>query len=80
MIVHTLWGVRKDSPDVPELIVAWDEYAVDGNPDGFQQDCEEGLASWGTDLAEHRYINLRVSLVDIEKAFGVPATDAGVES
>lgn len=56
MILHTLWGTRKGEAD-PELMVAWDEYSVDGNRQGFAEDCERAIKSWGDDLATHRYIH-----------------------
>lgn len=27
----------------PELLLAWDEYSIDGHESGFKQDCEDAL-------------------------------------
>lgn len=69
MIVHTVWGVRKDSPDEPELMTAWDEYSVDNNPEGFREDVQKHLDSWGDDLLEHRQIEILVPESSIRSAF-----------
>ncbi len=53
MILKTMWGKRVGGEgDAPELMVAWDEYCVDGNERGFEDDCRRTRQSWGTDLAD----------------------------
>jgi hypothetical protein len=77
MRIFTVWAVRKYSPDEPELVTAWDEYSVDANPEGFTDEVNHALESWGTDLLEHRRITLEVPGRDIVSAFAaneVPAT------
>lgn len=59
MIIHTLWGLRKGK-FTPELMVAWDEFSVDNYQEGFAEDCEKVIASWGSDLVEKRYIDIHV--------------------
>ena len=70
MIVKTMWGKRKSEPEnLPELMVAWDEYTIDLNPDGFAEDCERARVSWGSDLEEYRYVDISLSEEDIDNMF-----------
>lgn len=77
--IHTLWGMRKGFEDeFPELMVAWDEYAVDNHPEGFAAEKQEAIDSWEDDLAAQRDIVLEVSLDQIDGAFKAPTVAAGV--
>lgn len=78
--VHSLWITRKSSPEsYPELLVAWDEYGIEENFSGWEEACSAALAACGDDVAEARYITLRVPHRSIEEAFKVPVVDAFVE-
>lgn len=74
MILHTLWGVRKGE-STPELMVAWDEYSVDSYREGFDQDCERAIKSWGNDLQEKRYIDIEISEDSLMGKFNVAEMD-----
>jgi len=79
--IFTLWGQRKVSypGEVgPELMVAWDEFCMDANSEGFDKVCAEEIKSWGDDLEAHRYITLQVDANKIDAAFAVPALTATV--
>lgn len=77
--IHTLWGTRKGFEDeVPELMVAWDEFAVDNYPEGFAADKQEAIDSWQDDLAAQRDIVLEVPFDQIEDAFKAPTVAVGV--
>lgn len=68
--IRTLWGTRKGfGPEYAELMVAWDEYCIDANPEGFDADCEKAIASWGDDVEAARFITIRVDRDAIEGAF-----------
>ena len=67
--IHTVWATRKHEPETPELVTAWDEFSVDDNPSGFREDVVDRLASWGSDLKDHREIDIRVPLEFIRGAF-----------
>lgn len=70
MEVQTLWITRKSEPDAsPELLVAWDEYSIDQNYKGYQEDVDRALASVGQDVAEYRFITLIVSRKELDNAF-----------
>ena len=66
-----MFGIRKSAgfPDEIELMVAWDEYCVDGNGDGFEEACKEEKKSWGSDLGETRMIEIEVDESAIQERF-----------
>jgi hypothetical protein len=73
--IFTIWGWRDDE-DGPELLDAWDEYAVDQNFDGYRQAVNE--AAEKNDIRGHRIreIQLVADWEPIEIAFApvdVPA-------
>lgn len=82
MILKTMWGKRVDMlpGDAPELMVAWDEYCVDGNESGFEDDCQDARKSWGGDLAEWRMVDIHVSEHAIGLAFKTAVTAGSVVS
>jgi hypothetical protein len=67
--IHTLWGARHGE-SMPELMAAWDEYSVDQNYEGWREDCERAIKSWGDDLQEKRYLDIDVSEQEVIAAFG----------
>lgn len=67
MILHTLWGARKGE-STPELMVAWDEYSVDENRLGFDDECTRATKSI-IDLDEKRWIDIEVSEDALMRAF-----------
>lgn len=71
MIIHTLWIARRGE-STPELAVAWDEYTLDSNPDGFGEDCQRAIKSYGSDLDEKRYLDIDVNEDRIMAAFNTP--------
>lgn len=75
--IHTLWGTRKGyENDAPELMVAWDEYAVAANPDGFVFACQAERDAWGDDLVAERAILIDVPRDQIINASEPPAITA----
>jgi hypothetical protein len=79
MQIYTVWATRVQDPDEPELVTAWDEYSVDNNPEGFDKDVEESLASWGDDLDQHRRIVITVPDKPILDAFRSVMVEGTVE-
>lgn len=44
MRVVCLFGERRGyEGDMPELMVAWDEYCIDANPEGFEKACHDAI-------------------------------------
>jgi hypothetical protein len=66
MKIIATFANRKHDPEVVELVTAWDEYSVDENMSGWQEDKVKSLASWGDDL---------LNSVDVEIELGPHATD-----
>ena len=65
MKIICLFGERKSvlpraEPGLIELMVAWDEYCVDANSEGFEEDCKKAKESWGSDLAQWREVHITI--------------------
>ena len=57
--VATLW-ITRQSEDTPELLVAWDNFTIDGNPGGFTEACTSALAAVGGDVRDTAYLTIVV--------------------
>lgn len=77
---HQLWATYKsaDPQDAPELLLAWDEFCVDANGDGWADAKHVALANVGGDLNEYREIIVLISREAVINAFDVPVLDGGV--
>jgi len=70
MQIHTLWGERKGfEGGFPELMVAWSEYQIEDNPEGFDEACAAEAATWGDELASTRLVLLTVDIEKIANLF-----------
>lgn len=77
--IVTLWGLRRGNEEgVPELMVAWDEFCMEDNPEGFGDDCDRAREAWGTDLVADRIIHIRVPMTAICEAFEAPTVNGKV--
>jgi hypothetical protein len=79
MQIRTLWGQRANSypgETLPELMVAWGEYEVEDNFDGYVDAKNAEIKAWGTDLVEHHELFIEVDDDDIERLFTIPAVRA----
>jgi hypothetical protein len=57
--ISTLW-ITRHSDATPELLAAWDQFSIDGNPGGFTKACEDALAAVGGDVRDRAYLTLIV--------------------
>ena len=57
--ISTLW-ITRHSEDTPELLAAWDQFSIDGNPGGFTEACEKALAAVGDDVRDTAYLTIVV--------------------
>jgi hypothetical protein len=74
MQIRTLWGQRANSypgETLPELMVAWGEYEVEDNFDGYVDAKNAEIKAWGTDLVEHHEL-----FIEVERLFTIPAVRA----
>lgn len=80
MLIKSLWAWRKNE-DSPELLLAWDEFSVDENFDGWQNECRTALDSMKSDISDlgYRYLDLRVDASAIEECFYTNEVEAKVE-
>lgn len=63
MKLYILFGQRKESYEgehAPEALVCWEEYAVDGNIEGFDLAVSEAKAKYGPDMSSMRVIKIDV--------------------
>lgn len=68
MIIHCLFGIRKGASDCfPELLVAWDEYQVENNVDGWDEECQKALKTVGDEVERFTYIDFDVKDAQLEK-------------
>jgi len=57
--LSTLW-ITRHSDDTPELLAAWDQFSIDGNPGGFTAACENALDAVGDDVRDMAYLTIVV--------------------
>lgn len=73
IIIHTLWITRTYDEDwSPELLVAWDEYDVDANREGWEEAKTTVLAGIGNEVGQWREILFSIPNQDIRRAFEPP--------
>lgn len=63
MKISILFGQRKETYDWeygPEVLVAWDEYSIDENPDGFEKECDKAKYKYEAEMAAMRVIEIEV--------------------
>ena len=61
MKIVALFGIRAYEPDLPELMAAWDEYAIDDNGEGWQQAKADAIFGIGDELLTSAEITIDVS-------------------
>jgi len=66
--IKTLWFLEDTENAVPELLCAWDEYSIDENPQGYEDDMKAAHGCRGNG-GEYRYIELKVDNNKILGAF-----------
>lgn len=74
-----LWGQRKvnyPGEYAPELMVAWDEYCLDANWEGYEEEKAKVIAEWGTELLMARELILEVPDDAIDALFETPTVAA----
>jgi hypothetical protein len=65
MRIVTVFGLRTYEPNSPELLVAWDEYAVDENGEGWQDAKAKAIAEIGDELLTSAEVSIEVSEANI---------------
>ncbi len=64
MIIHILFGQRKEQYEgqyAPEVLVAWDEFCIDENPDGWTKATEKAK----TDEYSKEFVAFRIVRVAV---------------
>lgn len=80
MDLHILFIQRKEEYPLeyaPEALVVWDEYAMDENPEGFDEACAKALKEHGDQVVAHKVIRFRVDQEKVRKLLlGTPVIEA----
>lgn len=78
MKIICLFITRSYEPDNPELLVAWDEYSIDNNLKGFDEECDKALKAVGNDILNKAYVTVKVDEDSIMKILRPSGTIEGV--
>jgi hypothetical protein len=80
MDIHILFIQRKESYEgeyAPEALVVWDEFAMEENPEGFDEACAKELKAHGDQVQAHRVFRFHVDGDVIrKKLIGTPTLEA----
>ena len=71
MIIFALFGQRKEHYEgeyAPELLLAWDEYSVEENKDGWEKELKKARAGNQDEMVSMRVIAITVNGDYIRKA------------
>ena len=74
MKIVAIFAQERDYPDEGiELLTAWDEYCIDGNPEGFEEDVRKNIeARGGHDDLDVRQVVIEIDERTLESAFKHP--------
>lgn len=82
MDLFILFIQRKESYEgeyAPEALVVWDEFAMDENPEGFEEVCKKELAANGDQVMAHKVLRVRVDGDKIRKLLvGTPVLNGEI--
>ena len=80
MFIRTLWGLRKGET-TPELLLAWDEFCVDENFDGWDAAAEEICKKYASTMQTMREVNVGVDMRSLDKILSdTPHIDGTIEN
>lgn len=77
MLIHCLFALSALG-DVPELIVAWDQYKVEEQPQGFREACDEALGLYDGE-PPHEYIDVEIDEAVLLDAFSRPILQGAIK-
>lgn len=63
MKLHVLFGQREEAYEgqyAPEALVCWDEFGIEENPEGFENDCDTYLEEHGDKFVTTKVIQIEV--------------------
>lgn len=70
MRLYILFGHRPEEYEgqyAPEVLVCWDEFCVESNPDGFDEECAKSREKYGDEFAAMRVFEVEVDGEEIVK-------------
>ena len=74
MLIQTVWV--KDEDDEISLLSAWDEYTIDSNPEGWEEEVSDTKKEYG----DVRVIPISVRISDIRDAFNTKTVKGRVNA
>ncbi len=80
MKLHILFGQRKcryEGEHAPEALLCWDEYSVDENPAGYEEELEETREEHLSEMTSMRVIVVKVDGDQIAKLLNSDPVVAG---
>jgi hypothetical protein len=77
MIVTLVIATRKSEPGYPEVLAAWDEYAISDNPEGFAADVTKQVSALGNELETYRLFNVRINELVVLANMNTSPVDLG---
>ena len=77
MRLHVVLAKFPDS-DVPEVVECWDEYCIEGNPDGWEEARSKALKKYGDDEGVV-YREAVIMTLGLPELFDVPEVSGEVE-
>lgn len=63
MILSCLFGLRKEQyegQNAPELLLAWDEYCIEENPEGWETEVQSLIEHLGKEMTAMRIVDIEV--------------------
>jgi len=79
MKIIATFANRVHDPEIVELVCAWDEYSVDANYEGWQEDRRHQLDSWDDDLLRSVDVEIEVNMSKIYEVL-IPEIRIGADS
>lgn len=67
MKIIATFANRTHEPDAVELVCAWDEYSIDANYEGWVEDKQKQLGSWGNELLNSVDVEIEIDVTEIWK-------------
>lgn len=69
---------RSYDPTHIELVHAWDEFSIDDNPEGYEADLAEDLATYQPDVLKVVTVDIAIPYSALDKLFQIPVIQGGL--
>lgn len=76
--LHMVLARFVDNEGMPEVLLCWDEYCIEGNPDGWAEARAKAMVNYGTG-SDVVYRDVTMMSVGLPEVFDVPEVSGEVE-